>query len=137
MAVRITGKQLPDTKLRKAIGVGLPFSSGAVFNSTYTTAAQVKSNLQNYFLTDPGERYMNINFGFGIKSVLFEQMVDSTFGALKARIESDLKNYFPYVVITNLEVKVATFQQSTIQVILAYQVPDYNLQDTLSLTVVQ
>ena len=41
-----------DLQPRKAVGVSLPFSGKAVFNSTFQTKDAIKTNLINYFLTN-------------------------------------------------------------------------------------
>ena len=60
-----------DRQPRKAVGVSLPFSGKAVFNSTFETKEAIKSNIVNYLLTGKGERYMNPTFGSGIRDELF------------------------------------------------------------------
>ena len=39
---------LPDV----AVGINLPFTGNAVFNSTFLTKDAIKANLINYFLTN-------------------------------------------------------------------------------------
>src|SRR6056300_1248073 len=99
MAYRIANKFPIDTKPRQAVGVSLPFSGTAVFNSTYMTADQLKSNLINYFMTEPGERYMNPTFGAGLKNRIFEQLNEGTFESIKLELESEIGLYFPTVII--------------------------------------
>ena len=41
-----------DLEDRKAIGVDLPFTGTAVFNSNYLTKDAIRNNLINYFLTN-------------------------------------------------------------------------------------
>ena len=48
-----------DLQPSVGIGVGLPFTSGEVFSTTYTTQDAIKSNLINYFLTGKSERFFN------------------------------------------------------------------------------
>ena len=74
MAQVIANKFPLDLNARKAIGVSIPFSAKAVFNSTYTTKDQIKSNLINYFLTNKGERIMQPNFGSNLRAFVFEQL---------------------------------------------------------------
>ena len=62
MARIINSKYPIDSIARKAVGVSLPFNGPAVFNPTFTTREQTKSNLINYLLTNLGERVFNPNF---------------------------------------------------------------------------
>jgi hypothetical protein len=74
MAFNIAKINPLDLQPRKAVGVSIPFSSRAVFNSTYTTQDALKSNLINFLLTNKGERFLNPNFGADLRALLFEQM---------------------------------------------------------------
>ena len=65
-----------DLDNNRAIGVVFPFDAEAVFYSSYTTKEQIKSNLINVLLTEPGERVMEPDFGVGLKLLLFEQNID-------------------------------------------------------------
>ena len=60
-----------DLEPRKAVGVSLPFSGKAVFNSTFETKEAIKTNLINYFLTGRGERFLNPTFGNKLQTLLF------------------------------------------------------------------
>ena len=83
-----------------AIGVTLPFNGSAVFNQSFTTKEQVKSNLINLILTSPGERIMNPDFGIGIRDLIFEQVVDAE--SLKGQIIDSAARYIPEIEILNL-----------------------------------
>jgi hypothetical protein len=53
-----------------AIGVSLPFGvcgTDQLFNQTYSTKDQTKSNLINLLLTNKGERILNPEFGSDLK----------------------------------------------------------------------
>ena len=63
-----------DLQPRKAVGVALPFSGRAVFNSTYQTKDAIRNNLINFFLTGKNERVFNLNFGAGLRNLLFENI---------------------------------------------------------------
>ena len=83
-----------------AIGVTLPFNGSAIFNQSFTTKEQVKSNLINLILTIPGERIMNPDFGIGIRDLIFEQVVDAE--SLKGQIIDSAARYVPEIEILDL-----------------------------------
>lgn len=68
-----------------------------VFTINYTTSEQIKYNLINYFLTRPGERVFNPNFGSKINNFLFEQNNPNTAEIIKKLIEDDIKTLFPVI----------------------------------------
>jgi len=68
-------QQFPnDLRPRIGIGVNLPFSEGNGFTPNYTTAESIRYNLINYFLTNPGERPGNPQFGGGLRRFIFSQI---------------------------------------------------------------
>lgn len=89
-----------DTKVNTAIGVSLPFNGTAVFNSTYTTKDQLKSNIKNYFLTNKGERIFNPEYGADLISLIFEQMPDAN--TLREYISEIMSLRFPQVVVNQV-----------------------------------
>ena len=86
-----------------AVGVTFPFDGPAVFNSSYTTKEQVKSNLINLLLTTPGERLMNPTFGVGIRNLLFEQVIEKEL--IKNRIIDGAQLNIPEIEIVDLFIK--------------------------------
>ena len=102
MAKILPNKFVNDLIDRQAIGVSIPFSNSSVFNQTFTTADQTKSNLINYFLTNKGERILNPNYGGDLRNLLFEQITEETLSVLQKRIENDLENKFPIIEVKNL-----------------------------------
>ena len=83
-----------------AIGVTLPFDGTAVFNPSYETKVQIKSNLLNLLLTNPGERFMNPKFGIGVRKFLFENVIDQEL--LRSKITDGVAKYIPGIELTNL-----------------------------------
>ena len=67
-----------DLQPRKAIGVNLPFTGKAVFNSTFETKEALKANMINYFLTGKGEKYFDPAFGSELRFVVFDQLNSDT-----------------------------------------------------------
>ena len=100
--IQINPIDLPQND-KVAIGVTLPFNGPGVFNSSYATKDQVKSNLINLLLTDPGERLMEPNFGVGVRSLLFEQYVDKE--NLKTKMIDQASIYIPEIEISDIFIK--------------------------------
>jgi phage baseplate assembly protein W len=119
-----------DTQPNVAIGVSLPFNGTPVFNSTYTTKDQIKTNLINYFLTNRGERIFNPEFGGDLRAYIFEQTPQ--FEQLYGKISDDIEQYFPMISIVNLTVDVNK-DNYTVTINLAYSVN--NSHDELTIQI--
>jgi len=81
--------------LKREIGISVQFQQPEVFISTYTTKEQVKNQLINYILTNPGERMFQPFYGSGIRNLLFEQAqpdFTSLEEQLKVKIEQNVQN---------------------------------------------
>lgn len=104
MAFRIANKEPIDLSANVGIGVSLPFSGPAVFNSTYQTGDQIKSNIRNYFLSSKGERFLNPNYGSTIKRTIFESITNGTLDSLQQTVSDDMAKYFPTVKVEDLQV---------------------------------
>ena len=90
-----------DLNKNVAIGVAFPFNADAVFNQTFTQKEQVKSNLINVLLTEPGERVNLPSFGVGLKNLLFETTIDTA--NLEARIDNQVQIYIPEITLISAE----------------------------------
>ncbi len=121
-----------DFNKSAAVGVDIPFNAPGVFRSNYTTAAAIKNNLINYFLTNPGERPLNPTFGGGLRAFIFEQITTGNLDFLKETISNNLSLYFPNVKINNLEI-LKQEDTNTITVSLTYRVVNTNIGDTLEI----
>ena len=102
MAYNIRNINVLDLRKSTGIGVKIPFSNPAVFETVYNTKDQIKYNLINFLLTDPRERVFNPIFGAGIRRQLFQPITNSTADDLDLLIRSGVERYFPNVVITQL-----------------------------------
>ena len=123
-----------DLNPNKAVGVNLPFNGPAVFKSNYLTKDAIKNNLINFFLTNPGERYMNPSFGAGLRNFIFEQIVENNLDGLKENIEFQLQNYFPNVNINELNV-LKQEENNSITIELTYSITNTNIRDNLEIPV--
>jgi phage baseplate assembly protein W len=93
-----------DLQKNIAIGVSLPFNGPGVFNSTYTTKDQIKSNLLNLLLTDVGERVMNPEFGTILRKFLFEGITESNIESLKVSLINSIAFYVPDITVVNIDI---------------------------------
>ena len=122
--IKINPIDLPQND-KVAVGVTFPFDGPAVFNSSYTTKEQIKSNLINVLLTEPGERVMEPEFGVGLKLLLFEQNVDQEL--VKSRINDQINIYIPEIELAEVNLN---FQpdEHTLFIAITYR---FVLDDTL------
>lgn len=136
MAIKVT--QIDPLDLRSAVGVGvsLPFTGNAVFNTTYTTKDAIKANLINYFLTDKRERVLNPTFGSGIRVLLFENVTEELLFTLKARILKELTSYFPRIEVKDLQIQSA-LDTNTINVYMSYSIKNSNVDDEILINIEQ
>ena len=91
-----------DLQKNIVIGVSLPFNGPGVFNSTYTTKDQVKSNLVNLLLTDVGERVMNPNFGCDLRKFLFEGITDDNSETLINSLTDSISVFVPQITVRDI-----------------------------------
>jgi len=89
----------------KSVGLSLPIggANNGYFAVNYTTKNQIKSNLKNLILTEPGERLANPKFGTPLRKFIFEPYMEGDF---EIRIETAITNavsaYLPYVTIESI-----------------------------------
>jgi phage baseplate assembly protein W len=121
-----------DLNPNKAVGVNLPFNGPSVFKPNYLTKDAIKNNLINFFLTNPGERYMNPSFGAGLRNFIFEQIVENNLDGLKENIEFQLQNYFPNVNINELNI-LKQEENNSITIELTYSITNTNISDNLEI----
>jgi hypothetical protein len=121
-----------DINPNKAIGVSLPFNGTAVFNSTYTTKDQLKSNIINLVLTEPGERINEPSFGVGIKRYIFEETIDQ--GALLDNITYQTQIFIPELEIIDLLIKPVP-DENTVQINLIYSIKNQNITENLQINI--
>jgi phage baseplate assembly protein W len=114
-----------DRQPRKAVGVSLPFSGKAVFNSTYQTKDAVKTNLLNFFLTGRGERYFNPSFGAGLRNLFFDNITQARIEQIKDVVTDNLQLYFPRVIVRDLNIN-TTPDTNTVTLALRYAISETN-----------
>jgi hypothetical protein len=134
MAYSARNINILDLRPSTGIGVSLPFSNAAVFETVYNTKDQTKFNLINFLLTDPRERIFNSNFGAGIRGSLFEQITPETTDNLDNKIRSGVESYFPNIVITDLTFG-AIPDENILTINLSYSIKNTRESDTITLSI--
>lgn len=121
-----------DLQPRKAIGVSLPFSGQAVFNSTFQTKDALKSNLINFFLTKPGERVLNPSLGSILTNLLFDSLTEDKIKQIDFLVKQDLSINFPRV--QPVEINTSGIPDTnSVQFYLRYKVSETNIEDELTI----
>jgi phage baseplate assembly protein W len=93
-----------DLDKNTSIGISLPFNASGVFNKTFSTKDQIKSNLINLLLTYKGERIENPEFGADLPRLLFEPISDDTFTKIQNQIIDSVTTYMPEISLLNIEI---------------------------------
>jgi phage baseplate assembly protein W len=113
-----------------AVGVVFPYNADAVFNQSFTTQDQIKSNLINVLLTEQGERVYEPNFGVGLKRLLFENQIKED--ELESRIKDQVGFYIPEIEIKNIAIELIP-DDHTLYIRLTYEFLLNNEVDSIQL----
>ena len=132
MAVQVANKFPIDTRSRKAVGVKVPFSVPYVFEPTYTTKEAINVNLINFLLTNPGERYLNPQFGGGIRQQVFEQISAGNLDMLKLMLTNRIKSNFPMIDLAELKV-LGNPDNNVVNVSITYNVVNFGITDNIDI----
>lgn len=129
MAIRQIYRLNPqDFGQPKGIGISVLYSNNtSIFNSTTTTKDQVKSNLINYVLTNKGERLYDPNFGGDVRRAIFEANDDLTFDEIAIRLEKEILQYVPNIILQSIVIK-RDPDQNLVNIIINYQLNQQNQQ---------
>jgi len=120
-----------DINKNKGIGISIPFDPVNIFNITYSTKDQIKSNLINFLLTNKGERVFNVNFGANLRYMVFDQM--NNLEETRQSLSDKIRIYFPTITINSLTID-PDYNNNVISIKLNYTVNTQ--QDSLSIQLV-
>ena len=125
-------KRINPLELNKnvTIGVAFPLDETNLFNGTETIREQVKSNLINLLLTQPGERVFLPKYGVGLKYLLFEQQINLE--VLEEKIRTQVTRYIPQIEITELSTGLSE-DQHTVFINISYRFFTDNNTDSIQL----
>jgi phage baseplate assembly protein W len=120
-----------DLQKNIVIGVSLPFNAKGVFNKTYSTKEQIKSNLINLLLTDKGERIMNPEFGADLRKSLFDNITSDNNELLRLKIIDAINIFIPEVELTNVDIE-PNIDFNTLNVTISYRLLISNTPDQVT-----
>ena len=123
-----------DLKPSTGVGIKIPFDGQTGVTTTFTTKDAIKSNLLNFLLTGKRERILNPGFGSGLREILFQPLSQGTIDEVKELITGGVENFFPQVIINNLDVQLEQ-ETSTLSITLGYSVINTNIEDELQINV--
>jgi len=66
-----------------------------------TLGETVKQNFKMLLLTIPGERMMDIEFGIGLQTFLFNMNNSETYSAISAKIHEQVARYMPFISVND------------------------------------
>jgi phage baseplate assembly protein W len=119
-----------DLDKNRAIGISLPFNAGGVFNRTYSTKDQIKSNLINLLLTYKGERIENPEFGADLSRLLFEPLTEDLYPRIQNQIISSVNMYIPEITLLDIEIT-PNIDYNTVSVNVNYRLNISGQQDNI------
>lgn len=120
-----------DLQKNIVIGVSLPFNAPGVFNKTYSTKDQIKSNLINLLLTDKGERIMNPEFGADLRRSLFDNITNDNTDLLRLKIINAINIFIPEIELGNVDI-IADPDYNTLNVTINYRLIISNTPDQVT-----
>lgn len=95
---------------------------------------ELKQNLLNLVLTNPGEKVMDSNFGVGIKSFLFENFTSEVISKIRERVYTQTSKYLPSVVVNSVDVGFDE-TQNLLNLRLEFFIPAFGVVDSLNINV--
>lgn len=121
-----------------AVGINLPMtnSNSNLFNQTYLTFNQLKANLKNLILTEPGERFMLPDFGCGLRKKLFEQNVNKLLSDIQNLIMIAVDKWLPTIKINKIDIQVIDQEQHELFIHIDFStIYDITQKDQLSVLI--
>jgi len=123
-----------DLNKNVAIGVVFPLMNGGNFQQSFSFKEQVKTNIINVLLTEKGERVYQPNFGCGLKTILFENYIETD--QIRDLIHTQLQIHVPEIVVEDVEVN-TDVDRHIIQIKLIYGFILDNTLDSIQVNINQ
>ena len=114
-----------DLNNNVTIGEAFPLDRDSLQQGPQSVRDQIKSNLVNLMLTEPGERINLREYGVGLKSLLFESDVDIK--NLNSIVENQIQTFLPQITLNKVT---SQFLEDEHQLIIKI-IYQYNLDGAL------
>lgn len=99
-----------------------------------TALESLKQDLKMLFLTSPGERMMDPNYGIGLKKFLFSQNTPVLANDIVNRTQDQIKKYMNFVIVEDINVSSPQENENMFFVNVVFSVPYLNIKDQLNLS---
>jgi phage baseplate assembly protein W len=99
-----------------------------------TALDSLKQDLKMLFLTNPGERMMDPNYGIGLRRFLFSQNTPSLANDIINRTQDQVRKYMKFVIIEYISVITPQENENMFLVNVVFNVPYLNIKDQLNLS---
>ena len=119
-----------DINKNVSIGVTLPLDEVNMFKGTKTLKEQIKTNLINVLLTEPGERVNEPDFGVGLKKLLFEPNINTD--DVNERINLQIDIYIPEISLIDTQVNFVD-KEHLLYITITYSFNLDNSKDSIQL----
>ncbi len=104
------------------------------FTLTQNSMQVIRQNFKNLVLTNPGERMMMPTFGVGIRTFLFEMNSATTYGNIRAAVQSQTSKYMPFIAINDITFDVdEVLAPNALNIVIFYTITPLELADALEL----
>jgi phage baseplate assembly protein W len=110
------------------------FNENKGFLNTSSTKEVIKFHIINLFLTNPGEKISDGNYGIGLRRYLFELGSAGIEGEIQASVLFQINKYMPYIKVENSNV-IFLEEKNTLSVSLRYMILETSERDILTFEV--
>ena len=104
------------------------------FSMHKTALDSLKQDLKMLFLTNPGERIMDPNYGIGLKRLLFSQNSPTLATDITNRTRDQVRKYMNFVTVEDINVITPKENENMVLVSVIFSVSFLNIKDQLNLS---
>jgi len=110
------------------------FNNNKGFENYQSDKDAIRFHLTNLFLTNPGEKISDANYGVGVRKYLFENLTEGLVNNLEDEITDQVSLYLPYIKIIDMNI-IPEPEDNKLAVSLKYEIIDEAVQDAITLVI--